>query len=56
MAFEFRRSSAELVATHDINVAPFIDVMRVLLVIFMVDLLRAGGYLKVALVSRQVPQ
>jgi len=62
VAFEFRRSSAELVATHDINVAPFIDVMLVLLVllvllvIFMVDLLRAGGYLKVALVSRQVPQ
>lgn len=36
MAFEFRRNLEELVATHDINVTPFIDVMLVLLVIFMV--------------------
>jgi biopolymer transport protein ExbD len=36
VAFEFKRISAELVASHDINVTPFIDVMLVLLVIFMV--------------------
>ena len=36
MAFEFRRNYDELIASHDINVTPFIDVMLVLLVIFMV--------------------
>jgi biopolymer transport protein ExbD len=36
VAFEFKRISDELVATHEINVTPFIDVMLVLLVIFMV--------------------
>ena len=36
MAFEFRRIADELVASHEINVTPFIDVMLVLLVIFMV--------------------
>ena len=36
MAFEFKRIADELVASHEINVTPFIDVMLVLLVIFMV--------------------
>jgi len=36
VAFEFKRNTEELVASHDINVTPFIDVMLVLLVIFMV--------------------
>ncbi len=36
MAFKFHRNTDELVASHDINVTPFIDVMLVLLVIFMV--------------------
>jgi biopolymer transport protein ExbD len=36
VAFEFRRNADELIASHDINVTPFIDVMLVLLVIFMV--------------------
>jgi len=36
VAFEFKRVADELVASHEINVTPFIDVMLVLLVIFMV--------------------
>jgi biopolymer transport protein ExbD len=36
LAFKFQRSGDELVASHEINVTPFIDVMLVLLVIFMV--------------------
>lgn len=36
MAFKFQRAPDELVAHHEINVTPFIDVMLVLLVIFMV--------------------
>ncbi len=36
MGFEFKRSAEDLVASHEINVTPFIDVMLVLLVIFMV--------------------
>lgn len=36
MGFDFHRNLDELVASHDINVTPFIDVMLVLLVIFMV--------------------
>jgi TonB system transport protein ExbD (group 1) len=36
VAFEFRRNPDELVASHEINVTPFIDVMLVLLVVFMV--------------------
>ena len=36
MAFKFQRAADELVTSHEINVTPFIDVMLVLLVIFMV--------------------
>ncbi len=36
MAMTPRRSSEELEETHEINVTPFIDVMLVLLIIFMV--------------------
>lgn len=36
MAFKFQRAADELVTNHEINVTPFIDVMLVLLVIFMV--------------------
>ena len=36
MAFEFNRRPDEWQASHHINVTPFIDVMLVLLVIFMV--------------------
>lgn len=37
MAFQFKNSSdTELTENHDINVTPFIDVMLVLLIIFMV--------------------
>jgi biopolymer transport protein ExbD len=36
VAFEFKRNPDDLVASHEINVTPFIDVMLVLLVIFMV--------------------
>ena len=36
MAFRFRRAAEELGAAHQINVTPFIDVMLVLLVIFMI--------------------
>lgn len=36
MAFSMKDSSAELAENHEINVTPFIDVMLVLLIIFMV--------------------
>jgi biopolymer transport protein ExbD len=36
LAFKFQRAADELVSNHEINVTPFIDVMLVLLVIFMV--------------------
>src|SRR6185437_11682411 len=36
VAFKFKRVADEFVASHEINVTPFIDVMLVLLVIFMV--------------------
>ena len=36
MAVQLSRDSDEFVETHDINVTPFIDVMLVLLIIFMV--------------------
>ncbi|MEI8596657.1 TonB system transport protein ExbD [Photobacterium sp. Hal280] len=36
MAFQTPQDSDELVENHDINVTPFIDVMLVLLIIFMV--------------------
>jgi biopolymer transport protein ExbD len=36
LAFKFQRAADELVTNHEINVTPFIDVMLVLLVIFMV--------------------
>lgn len=36
LAFKFQRTADELVTSHEINVTPFIDVMLVLLVIFMV--------------------
>jgi biopolymer transport protein ExbD len=36
MAVQLARDGDELVETHDINVTPFIDVMLVLLIIFMV--------------------
>jgi TonB system transport protein ExbD (group 1) len=36
LAFKFQRATDELVTQHEINVTPFIDVMLVLLVIFMV--------------------
>lgn len=36
MAFSMKDSNAELAENHEINVTPFIDVMLVLLIIFMV--------------------
>jgi biopolymer transport protein ExbD len=36
VAFDFKRETEELVASSQINVTPFIDVMLVLLVIFMI--------------------
>jgi len=36
VAFKFKRVADEFVASHEINVTPFIDVVLVLLVIFMV--------------------
>ena len=36
MAFQLNQSDDELAETHEINVTPFIDVMLVLLIIFMV--------------------
>ncbi len=36
MAIKLRQTSAELEETHEINVTPFIDVILVLLIIFMV--------------------
>ena len=36
MAIKFSASDAELEETHEINVTPFIDVILVLLIIFMV--------------------
>ena len=36
MAFQLNQSNDELAETHEINVTPFIDVMLVLLIIFMV--------------------
>lgn len=36
MAFQLNHSDAEVSETHEINVTPFIDVMLVLLIIFMV--------------------
>jgi biopolymer transport protein ExbD len=36
MAFELRRTQDELAVSHEINVTPFIDVMLVLLMIFMI--------------------
>ena len=36
MAIRIRHGDEDLVETHEINVTPFIDVMLVLLIIFMV--------------------
>jgi biopolymer transport protein ExbD len=36
MAFEMRRVQDDLAMSHEINVTPFIDVMLVLLIIFMI--------------------
>ena len=51
-----RSDHDELAETHEINVTPFIDVMLVLLIIFMVAAPLAtvditAGFLKVALVG-----
>jgi biopolymer transport protein ExbD len=56
VAFEFHRNLDELVASHEINVTPFIDVMLVLLIIFMVAAPLAVVHLPVDLpVSHAAP-
>src|SRR6201981_2989788 len=56
MAIRMAREEDDLVETHEINVTPFIDVMLVLLIIFMVAAPLATVDISVDLPSSPAPQ